>query len=151
MRIGELAGQAGLNPKTIRFYEQIGLLPAPARTSGNYRDYTAEDTRRLRFVKSAQHLGLTLDEIREVLGFAERGEPPCGFVRDRLHAEVTAIDARIRELHVLRAELVDLQAKADRLPPATDGYCPIIHVHQDNCSPSPAPSRRRHERRPRRA
>jgi DNA-binding transcriptional MerR regulator len=127
MRIGELARQLGLNPKTIRFYETVGLLPEPTRTPGNYRDYTAEDIRRLRFIKTAQRLGLSLDEIGEILGFAERGEPPCGYVRERLHAEVTSIDARIRELRALRTELLDLQAKAAKLPPATNGYCPIIH------------------------
>ena len=134
MRIGELAWQLGVNPKTIRFYEAIGLLPEPSRTRGNYRDYTAEDADRLRFIKTAQRLGLSLDEIGEILGFAERGEPPCGYVRERLHAEVTAIDARIRELRALRAELLDLQAKAARLPPATDGYCPIIHGRENTAA-----------------
>ncbi|HEU5006828.1 MAG TPA: heavy metal-responsive transcriptional regulator [Jatrophihabitantaceae bacterium] len=131
MRIGELAEQARVNPKTIRFYETIGLLPEPTRTSGNYRDYTADDLGRLRFIKTAQRLGFSLDEIGEILRFAERSEPPCGYVRERLQAEVAAIDARIRDLRVLRAELLDLQAKAAQLPPAADGYCPIIHSKEN--------------------
>ena len=138
MRIGELAGTLGLNPRTIRYYESVGLLPEPERTSGNYRSYGAEDVRRLRFIKAAQRLGLTLDEIREVLAFAERGQPPCGFVRDRLRAEVAAIDARIAELQALRGELADLEARAERLPPTTNGYCPIIHVNQDTDDARPA-------------
>jgi DNA-binding transcriptional MerR regulator len=143
MRIGELAGELGLNPKTIRYYESAGLLPEPERTSGNYRSYGAEDVKRLRFIKAAQRLGLTLDEIREVLAFAERGEPPCGFVRDRLHAEVTAIDQRIRELQALRAELTSLEAQADMLPPADGGYCPIIHVNSGAGDARPAAGRQR--------
>jgi DNA-binding transcriptional MerR regulator len=116
MRIGELAGELGLNPRTIRYYEGIGLLPQPDRTGGNYRAYRREDVERLRFIKAAQRLGLTLDEIREVLAFAERGVPPCGFVRERLRREVAAIDARIAELQALRGELAGLEAKAGRLP-----------------------------------
>ncbi|MGH3226123.1 MAG: heavy metal-responsive transcriptional regulator [Streptosporangiaceae bacterium] len=102
MRIGELAGELGLNPRTIRYYEVIGLLPQPERTGGNYRAYDHGDLDRLRFIRAAKRLGLTLDEIREVLAFAERGEPPCGFVRERLHREVAAIEARIAELRAMR-------------------------------------------------
>ncbi|HUY47217.1 MAG TPA: heavy metal-responsive transcriptional regulator [Streptosporangiaceae bacterium] len=132
MRIGELAGELGLNPRTIRYYEGIGLLPEPERTGGNYRAYGREDLERLRFIRAAQRLGLTLDEIREVLAFAERGEPPCGFVRERLRREVAAIDARIAELQALRGELAGLEAKAGRLPPPAPGdYCPLVHVNQD--------------------
>ena len=140
MRIGELAGELGLNPRTIRYYEAIGLLPAPERTGGNYRAYNAGDLERLRFIRAAQRLGLTLDEIREVLAFAERGEPPCGFVRDRLRAEVADIDQRIRDLQALRAELTDLEARAGKLPPAADGYCPIIRARQDDAGARPAPA-----------
>lgn len=146
MQIGELAGQLGVNPKTIRFYETIGLLPEPTRTQGNYRAYTADDVRRVRFIKTAQRLGLSLDEIGEILVFAERGEPPCGYVRERLQAEVAEISARIRELRALRVELLDLQVKAAKLPPATDGYCPIIHGKENTASAMsaarPAGSRR---------
>jgi DNA-binding transcriptional MerR regulator len=117
MQIGELAGELGLNTRTIRYYEGIGLLPEPERTGGNYRAYGREDLERLRFIRAAQRLGLTLDEIREVLAFAERGEPPCGFVRERLRREVAAIDARIAELQALRGELAGFEAEAGRLPP----------------------------------
>ena len=144
MRIGELAGELGLNPRTIRYYEGIGLLPQPDRTGGNYRAYGREDLERLRFIKAAQRLGLTLDEIREVLAFAERGEPPCGFVRERLRREVAAIDARIAELQALRGELAELEAKAGRLPPPAEGeYCPLVHVNQDpgRGPPPPLPGR----------
>lgn len=143
MRIGELAGELGLNPRTIRYYEAIGLLPEPPRTGGGYRAYNQDDLDRLRFIRAAQRLGLTLDEIREVLAFAERGEPPCGFVRDRLRREVAAIDARIAELLALRGELASLQAKAERLPPPPPGgYCPLVHANQEQIGTRPAARRR---------
>ncbi len=140
MRIGELAAELGLNPRTIRYYESIGLLPEPERTGGNYRDYGTDDLERLRFIKAAQRLGLTLDEIREVLAFAERGEPPCGFVRERLRREVAAVDARIAELQEMRGELASLEAKAAQLPPPPPGgYCPLVHVNQDRNGTGPPP------------
>ena len=87
--------------------------------------------------------GLTLDEIREVLAFAERGEPPCGFVRERLRREVAAIDARIAELQALQGELAGLEARAGRLPPPAEGeYCPLVHVNQDPGRARPAAARR---------
>ena len=114
MRIGELAGELGLNPRTIRYYEGIGLLPEPDRTGGNLSGLRPGGRGGLRFIKAVQRLGLTLDEIREVLAFADRGEPPCGFVRERLRREVAAIDARIAGLQALRGELTGLEAKAGR-------------------------------------
>lgn len=70
MRIGELAGRLGINPRTIRYYERVEILPAPARTASGYRMYGDEDEQRLRFVKAAQRVGLTLDEIKDVMAFA---------------------------------------------------------------------------------
>ncbi len=67
MQIGELADRVGVNTKTIRYYESIKLLPEPARTPAGYRIYGPDDETRLTFIKTAQHLGLSLDEIREVL------------------------------------------------------------------------------------
>lgn len=81
MRIGELAARLGLNTRTIRYYESIALLPEPERTASGYRTYDEADVERLAFIKSAQRLGLALDEIREVLALRERGVTPCGYVR----------------------------------------------------------------------
>jgi len=67
MRIGELAGQVGVNPKTIRYYESIGVLPEPGRKSSGYRDYDESYAGRLTFIRSAQRLGITLDEVKEIL------------------------------------------------------------------------------------
>ncbi len=130
MRIGELAHRVGVNPKTIRFYEDRGLLPDPARLPSGYRDYGPEDETRLAFIKTAQRLGLSLTEIGEILAFKERGERPCGYVLSVLEAQLADMDRRIGELVRLRAELVALKDRADRLP--TDGacYCAIVEHAQ---------------------
>src|SRR5437870_94459 len=80
LRIGQLAERLGLNTKTIRYYESIGLLPSPARRPSGYRVYGEDDADRLAFVRTAQRFGLRLDQIREVLAFRDRGERPCDFV-----------------------------------------------------------------------
>lgn len=126
MRIGELADQLGLNPKTIRYYESIGLLPEPKRTSSGYRDYDERAGELLTFIKTAQRLGISLDEIREILALRERGEQPCGYVRGVLRRQVDEIDERIAELRHLRKELVTLDQVADQLPDAEPVRCRLI-------------------------
>ncbi len=116
MRIGELADQVGVNPKTVRYYEQIGLIPPAPRTSGGYREYTDTDAARLTFVKTAQRLGLPLDEVAEILRLRERGEPPCGYVRDVINQQLRSIDKRITELRALRSQLRELREAADAIP-----------------------------------
>ncbi len=111
MRIGELADRFGINPKTIRFYESVGLLPEPDRTSSGYRQYSGIDVDRLTFIKTAQRLGMTLDEIREILAFRDRGQPPCGYVRAVLNQQVAELDQRIVESARLREELVALRSQ----------------------------------------
>ncbi|WP_269045898.1 heavy metal-responsive transcriptional regulator [Paenarthrobacter sp. Z7-10] len=132
MRIGEVAQAAGVNPKTIRYYESIGVLPEPARTGSGYRDYDKSFPDRLTFIRTAQRLGVTLDEIREILSFRERGETPCAYVRDVLDAQLEGIGRRIQELELLREQLTEIASEADRLPPATaNGICQLIeHVRQ---------------------
>lgn len=128
MRIGELADKVGVNPKTVRYYESIGLLPEPARTGAGYRIYGAEDVDRLAFIRRAQQLGLTLDEIREILVLREGGTRPCGYVLEVAHARLEEFDRRIVEMQRARAELHALLQRADDLP--TGGsFCQLIE-HQ---------------------
>ena len=130
MRIGELAGQLGVTTKSIRFYERIGLLPDPPRTSSGYRSYEEADVERLVFIKTAQRLGLTLDEIKEIIAFRDRGEQPCGYVADVLQRQVTDLDMRIREMRSLRDELRRLQARAAQGVTAESKFCGVIeHPH----------------------
>jgi DNA-binding transcriptional MerR regulator len=72
MRIGELARLADVNPKTVRYYESVGLLPPPKRAPNQYRLYDESDLNRLVFVRTAQRLGLGLNDVREILAFRER-------------------------------------------------------------------------------
>lgn len=118
MRIGELADRAGVPVKTIRYYEEIGVLPSPSRTPSGYRDYDEAVVGRLGFVRAAQSVGLTLGEIREVVALRDRGETPCGHVRDLLGRRAEEIDQRIAELQRLRSELRRLARRARSLDPA---------------------------------
>lgn len=130
MRIGVLADRVGVNPKTIRYYESIGLLPQPDRTEAGHRVYGDADVERLRFVKAAQAVGLALDEIREVLAFRDRGEAPCPYVLNLIDGHARTLDTHIAELERLRDELSRLRREARRIPPdelARKGrYCHII-------------------------
>jgi DNA-binding transcriptional MerR regulator len=105
MRIGELADRVSVTTKAVRFYEAIGLVPEPARTASGYRDYDEADVERLTFVKTAQRLGLSLDEIREIIAFRDRGQQPCGYVAQVLDRQVLDLDRRIEEMRTLRDEL----------------------------------------------
>jgi DNA-binding transcriptional MerR regulator len=135
MRIGELAEGLGVTTKTIRYYESIGLLPQPARTPSGYREYAETDAERITFVKTAQRLGLTLDEIAEIIAFRDRGEQPCSYVAGLLRRQVRLLDARIREMRALRDELRDLEAHASTVGVENGAYCGVIE-HQISASPA---------------
>ncbi|MBX6763592.1 MAG: heavy metal-responsive transcriptional regulator [Rubrobacteraceae bacterium] len=129
MRIGELAKRLDLNPQTIRYYERIGLLPEPERTDSGYRMYGEEDEARLRFVKNARGVGLTLGEVREVLAFHERGEVPCSYVTEVIARRAEEVERRIAELTEFKARLDVLYERALERParePRPHGYCHII-------------------------
>ena len=129
MRIGELADLLAVTTKSIRFYESIGLMPEPVRTPSGYRDYAGEDAERLTFIKTAQRLGLSLDEIGEIIAFRDRGQQPCSYVAGVLRRQVADLDRRIGEMQALRDELTTLEAKAARGSDAAGTFCGIIeHV-----------------------
>jgi MerR family transcriptional regulator, copper efflux regulator len=128
MRIGELAEQAGISTKAIRYYEQIGILTPPARTSSGYRTYDPTALGRLSFVRAAQAVGLTLGEIRQIIAFRDNGQAPCAHVTALLQRRAAELDARIREFQQLRGELRQLAERATTLDPE---QCPperICHV-----------------------
>ncbi|MGH3665445.1 MAG: heavy metal-responsive transcriptional regulator [Egibacteraceae bacterium] len=131
MRIGTLAERFGLNTKTLRYYESIGLLREPPRTPGGFRVYGEEDAERLGFIRTAQRLGLTLDDIREILAFRDQGRAPCDYVRQLLAQHAEELRHRIAEMRRLRNELRHLVARAEQLPPAANGYCRLIEHHTD--------------------
>jgi DNA-binding transcriptional MerR regulator len=126
MRIGELADRVGVNTKTIRYYESIGLLPQPPRTDAGYRVYGAEDEARLVFIKTAQHLGLSLEEVGEVLELRDAGTAPCEHVRGMLREQIRTISRRMADLRRLREELRALEAGIDEIPESEAAICRII-------------------------
>lgn len=127
MRIGQVAERSGVTPTTIRYYEDIGLVPEPERTASGYRDFTETAIARLSFIRAAQSIGLSLEQIREVLALRERGETPCPHVVILLEQRAAELAERITSLERMRAELVQLAEHARRLPPREDAdFCHII-------------------------
>lgn len=128
MKIGELAARTGISPKTIRYYEDIGLLPAPPRTRSGYRDYGEDAAARLGFVRAAASVGLTLGEIREVLAFRDRGEPPCAHVRQLIERHAADLSERITALTVMRADLQRLARRARARSGAATSDAAFCHI-----------------------
>jgi len=130
LRIGELASELGLNPKTIRYYEEIGLLPAPQRSAAGYRLYGAADRERLRFIAKAKAIGLSLEEISEILQLRDGGADPCSHVRDLLDRRLAAVDEHLRVLSELRHELLALRDEAMTPDGESAEVCGIIEHHK---------------------
>lgn len=132
MRVGELAAHFGLNPKTIRYYEEIDLLPRAERSESGYRLYDKRDVERLGFIRRAKTLGLSLDEIHDILSVQQTGELPCGQVLDLIAMKIRTIDQRMAELEAFRTELATLRAawtdedERVRRGTTTACICPII-------------------------
>jgi Cu(I)-responsive transcriptional regulator len=108
MQIGELARATSTKVETIRFYEKIGLLAAPARTAGNYRDYGSGHLARLSFVRRARDLGFTLDQVRELLALSDDRNRPCSAVDAVAREHLAEIDRKVADLRALRRELDEL-------------------------------------------
>ncbi len=124
MTSGELACLVGVGVETLRYYERRGLLAPPWRSAAGHRRFDAESLRRLRFIRRAQGLGFTLDEIAELLALACDGRSTCEAVRRRAEAKAAELDARILSLRRLRDGLRALAAECHA---ATDGpTCPLL-------------------------
>jgi DNA-binding transcriptional MerR regulator len=128
LRIGELAAGAGLSTKALRYYESIGILPEPARTASGYRDYSDDALDVLGFVRSAQTVGLTLGEIREILAYRDRGEAPCAHVVDVIRRRAAMIEEQIAALERTQSELRRLERRARGLRPEDCAPSQVCHV-----------------------
>jgi MerR family copper efflux transcriptional regulator len=128
VRIGELARRSGVPAKTIRYYEDIGLVEPPARTPAGYRDYEPAALDRLAFIRAAQAIGLTLGEIRSIIALRDDGQTPCGHVLDLLRHRADELERRIAELRSLRSELRRLVDRADGLDPADCDPGRVCHL-----------------------
>jgi DNA-binding transcriptional MerR regulator len=130
LKIGEVSSITGMSVKTIRYYEEIGLLtPATTRSRSGYRLFTSTVLNRLAFIKRAQSLGLSLSEIQELLVVHDSGELPCGAVKQHLLLKVEEIAQQIEELAILKSELLGLLSGWQEQPPSdriAQTICPNI-------------------------
>ncbi|HJR07885.1 MAG TPA: heavy metal-responsive transcriptional regulator [Pyrinomonadaceae bacterium] len=132
LRIGEVAEASGIGVEALRFYERRGLLGRPARTASGYRAYDASVIERLAFIKRAQAIGFSLDEIAEILEMRGRGEAPCLEVREAARRKLAELDARLTELRRYRNELARTLDDWDERGIEEGQFCGLIehsHVH----------------------
>ncbi len=123
MRIGELARKLGLNPKTLRYWEEIGLLPPPERNGSGYRVYTDDHLRLCEFILKAKSVGFSLEEIGEIISLKFSGRTPCGCVEERIKEKIEEIDRLIEDLRGQRKVLEELLRERREVPASV---CPII-------------------------
>lgn len=121
---GKLAGLGGVNIATIRYYEKRGLLPHAPRTRAGYRIYAGDALRRLSFIKQAQLLGFSLDEIRELLSLRMQAGTTCADIRQRAREKISAVDGKIADLEKIRDALTRLAATCRGKGPTSE--CPIL-------------------------
>jgi MerR family transcriptional regulator, copper efflux regulator len=133
LKIGEVATASGLPVKTVRYYEEIGLLsPTVERSNAGYRLFKSEVLNRLAFIRRAQSLGLSLQEIHQILNVHDDGQLPCGEVRHQLETKLEAVQAQIEALQTLKTELQGILSGWQEQPPADliqETICPNLQVH----------------------
>tara|TARA_R110002072_G_scaffold1084_1_gene8938 strand:- start:499 stop:942 length:444 start_codon:yes stop_codon:yes gene_type:complete len=129
LTIGDLGRQTGCKVQTIRYYEEIGLMPKPARTSGNQRRYNPGHAERLAFIRHGRELGFSLDAIRELLDISDVPERSCDTVDRIARDQLEQVDRRIRSLKAMKGELerMILQCRGDKI-----ADCRIIEVLSDH-------------------
>src|SRR5206468_8036608 len=110
-KVGQVAAEVGVSVQTLHYYERIGLLPKPNRSATNYRLYAPEAVRRVRFIKKAQAIGLTLEETKQILTLKEHGRAPCRKVAELGEKHLQEIDMRLGQLRKYRRALA--QALSD--------------------------------------
>lgn len=132
LKIGEVAARSGISVKTIRYYEELGLLaPTVDRSSTGYRMFQLEVIKRLKFIKRAQALGLNLREIQTLLSVYDRGKLPCPEVKQQLQSKVEAIAEQIQALENLKSQLqtlLDCWEEQPQSEQVSQTICPNILV-----------------------
>jgi len=122
----KLAHEGGVNVETIRYYERHGLLPRPPRTHSGYRVFSDDAVTRLRFIKHAQALGFSLNEIKDLLRLRVRPGSSCSDVREKAEAKIADVDRKIRHLRAIKKALVQMAATCSGRGPVK--ACTIIQV-----------------------
>ncbi|MBE9135774.1 heavy metal-responsive transcriptional regulator [Nodosilinea sp. LEGE 07088] len=129
LKIGEVAKQTGIAVGALRYYESLGLLHSERGDNG-YRYYSPAAVQQVQFIKKAQALGFSLDDVGEVLTLHERGDMPCKFVQSLLEDKIQQLEAQIQQMMAFKA---DLEAYRDRwaeahLHPQPGDICPLIET-----------------------
>ena len=121
--IGRVAQRTGAKVETIRYYERVGLLPAPPRTAGGYRLYGLGQVKRLTFIRRARALGFSIDEVRTLLRLADERKRPCAQVRRVAESHLADVRAKIADLEAMERVLKDTVARCAK---GTGSHCPVI-------------------------
>ena len=128
MKIGEVSKESGIGIEALRFYERSGLLGKPVRSESNYRLYDEGVLDRLAFIKKAQALGFSLDEIRRIISDARSGASPCDEVREIVRRRLEELDERMREMKRYRKELAETLEEWDKVGRAPGHICGLIEA-----------------------
>ena len=126
LKIGEVAKLSGVGIEALRFYEKNGLLDRPGRTYSGYRMYDLSVLERLSFIKKAQLLGFTLDEIRELIDHKRHGENPCEHVRTKVKTRLTDLSERIEQMIQYRDELAEALEEWEKIGESSGHVCGLI-------------------------
>lgn len=138
MKIGEVSKESGIGIEALRFYERSGLLGRPARSESGYRLYGEGVLERLAFIKKAQTLGFSLDEIKRIIADAQAGASPCFEVREIVRRRLAEVEQRIREMQRYRRELTKTLEEWDEIGRAPGHICGLIEAAEIEAAP-PAP------------
>ena len=130
MRSSQVATEAGVNVQTLRYYERRGLLPEPERSDSGYRSYDTHAVRTVRFIKGAQQLGFSLEQIDTLLALAAGGPRNCDAAKALATQKIGDLEAKIARLSVMRDSLRQLVATCDRSPDERD--CPLLETIEDD-------------------
>lgn len=129
LRIGELAKQTGLAVGALRYYSDLGLLQPVERGSNGYRYYDQNASQQVEFIKKAQALGFTLEEIKQILDVRDRGEKPCNLVQSLLDSKIEQAQIKIRRMTLFKSELEQYRAtwaNNPNLESKPQEVCPLI-------------------------
>lgn len=129
MRTGMVAAEAGVNVQTLRYYERRGILTEPRRTDSGYREYNPDAVRLIRFIKRAQELGFTLDEIEELLHLRDSKQASCAEVKATAQAKLADVDEKIAALQAMRRALSTLVSSCARN--AKNRSCPLLEAVEE--------------------
>ncbi len=126
LKIGDVSKKSGIGIEALRFYEKSGLLDKPSRTESGYRVYDASVLERLAFIKQAQALGFSLDEVKRIVEDARKGQSPCDDVREIVSRRLEELDERMREMRRYRKELASTLEEWNKVGRAPGHICGLI-------------------------